>query len=116
MLVRTRKRDFVGDCWGLLRTVGEDESVTVDPLGVSGVDGHESGERKRESFGFRSVRSPIQARPQTALARHAQKGRRDLPREEGVGHGSHAHGRTGVTGVGLGDDIGSQASCARRKE
>lgn len=35
---------------------------------------------------------------------------RNLPREEGVGHRGHAHGSTGVTGVGLGDNIGSQAS------
>lgn len=32
----------------------------------------------------------------------------NLPREEGVGHRGHAHGSTGVTRVGLGDNIGGQ--------
>ncbi|KAI3491949.1 hypothetical protein L1887_43658 [Cichorium endivia] len=35
-----------------VRTVGEDESVTVDPLGVSGVDVHESAERGVRSGQF----------------------------------------------------------------
>ena len=53
--------------------VGEDEAVTVDPLGVGRAEAEELG-------------------PQN------------------VGDGSHAHGCTGVTRVGLGDHIGGEGT------
>lgn len=133
-----------------IHTVGENESVTVDPLGVSGVDVHESIEKEggsQESKSQRNVpyatrlqvsslplfslRKPVRgaiherqlfplicAERGTLRFQLEEQGKerqematRDLPREEGVGHGGHAHGSTGVTRVGLGDDIGGQASC-----